>query len=183
MLKCGVMNLSKKLHVALLLAVVFSASFSTVFVAIFISQSAYSIPSSKISTLNGLDVVLGPPPNSTNVPLDTTIVVDALSSASLDDLRLSPEVPINRVDIVVSGTLSYERTFYPAQPLKPATSYNVSVTIVDVPVSWSFITTSEPFNPGISFYLATNVLWIALSAAASATLIVGVAIWLKKKRG
>jgi hypothetical protein len=39
---CGGMTLSKKLHLALLLAVVFSASFFTVFLAIFISQSAYS---------------------------------------------------------------------------------------------------------------------------------------------
>jgi len=177
------MYLSKKLRFVLLLVAVFSVSFLTGFLAIFISQSAHSTPPNYLSAINGMDIVLGPPPNSKNVPLDTTIIVDALSSAALDDLRLAPEVPISRVDIEVSGPLSYKRTFYPAQPLNPATSYTVSVTIVDVPVSWSFTTTAEPFNPGISFYLSNNVLWISLSGAAFATLIVGLAIWLRKKQG
>jgi hypothetical protein len=90
-------------------------------------------------------------------------------------------VPIARVTTEVSGPLTFLNTFYPAQPLKPATTYNVSATIIDVPVSWSFTTTSEPFNPGISFFLATNVLWIALSAAISATSIIGVTIWFRRK--
>ena len=171
-----------KLYLALLLAAVFAASFLTVFLAIFFSQSAHSTPSSYVLVLNGMDISVGPPPNSTNIPLDTTITVDALASAALNDLHLTPEVPIASRYSEVTSPLTYLNTFYPAQLLKPATSYTVSVTILNEPFSWSFTTTSEPFNPRISFYLATNVLWIALSAAASATIIVGFAIWLKRKR-
>jgi hypothetical protein len=91
-------------------------------------------------------------------------------------------VPIAYVTSETSGPLSSLETFYPAQQLKPATTYNVSVTIMGVPVSWSFTTTSESFNPTISFYLATNVLWIALSAAVSAASIAGLAMWYKRKQ-
>ena len=129
-----------------------------------------------------MEIALGPPPNSTNVPLDTTITVDAVASAALEDLHLTPDVPIARVYSEVTSPLTYLNTFYPAKLLQPATSYNVSVTIMDMPVSWSFTTTAEPFNPGISFYLATNVPWVALSVATSVTAIVGVAVWLRNKK-
>ena len=63
------MNLSKKQHTALRLAVVFSASFLIVFLTIFLTQSAYSTPSSYVSVIKGMDITLGPPPNSTDIPL------------------------------------------------------------------------------------------------------------------
>jgi hypothetical protein len=176
------MNLSKKLHTVLLLIAVFSASFLTVFLAIILTQSAYSTPSNNLSTINGMDIILGPPPNSTNIPLDTTITVDALASAALNDLHVTPELPIARVYSEATSALTYQTTFYPAQLLKPATSYNVSVTIMGGPLSWSFTTTSEPFSPSVSFLLATNALWIGLAVATSATAIVGFAFWFKKKR-
>lgn len=176
------MHLSKKLHAALLLAVVFSASFLTVFLAIFLTQSAYSTPPQAILAVNSMEITLGPPPNSTNIPLDTTIIIDTLNFADVTDLRITPEVPIAGVTSENSGPLSSLKTFYPAQQLKTAITYNVSITIMEVPMSWSFTTTSEPFNPTISFYLATNVLWIALSAAVSATSIVGFAIQFKRKQ-
>lgn len=176
------MKISKQLYRALLLAVVFSASFLVVFLAIFLTQSAYSTPAHYISVVDGMGITLGPPPNSTNILLDTTITIDTLNSAEVSDLHITPEVPIARVTSENSGPLTSLKTFYPAQQLKPATSYNVSATIMDVPVSWSFTTTSEPFNLGISFYLATNVLWIALSAALSATSIFGFAMWYKRKQ-
>jgi hypothetical protein len=175
------MNLSKKMRVALILAAVFGLTFLTVFLVIFTTQSAYSTPDSYVSDVNGMDITIGPKPNSTDVPLDTTITIDALASAALNDLHLTPEVPIARVTSEVSGPLSYKQTFYPAQLLKPATSYTVSVTIVNVPVSWSFTTTSESYHPTISFYLATYVLWIAFATAVAMTLIVGLAIWYRKR--
>jgi hypothetical protein len=176
------MQLSKKLHAALLLAVVFSASFLTVFLAILFTQSAYSTPSHAILIVGSMEITLGPPPNSTNIPLDTTIIVDTLNFADVNDLHITPEVPIAGVTSENSGPLSSLETFYPAQQLKPATTYNVSVTIGEVPVSWSFTTTSEPFNPTISFYFATNMLWVALAAAFSATSIVGLAVQFKRKQ-
>ena len=176
------MALSKKLHVALILAPVFVLTFLTLFLAISLTQSAYSTPDNYASAVDSMDITIGPTPNSTDVPLDTTITIDALSSATISDLRITPEVAIALVANEVSGPLSYKQTFYPAQRLEPATSYTVSVTIKDIPVSWSFTTTSEPYNPTISFYLATYALWISLSVAAATTSIVGFAIWHKKKR-
>ena len=175
------MNLSKNMRAALILAAVFVFTFLTVFSVIFLTQSAHSTPDRYVSEFDDVTITIGPKPNSTDVPLDTTITIDALSSAALDDLRLTPEVPISYVGIEVSGPLSYQRTFYPAQLLKPATSYTVSVTIRDTPVSWSFTTTAEPYQPTISFYLATYVLWIAFSAAIATTL-GSLAIWYRKKR-
>lgn len=175
------MNLSKKMQTALILAAAYALTFLTVFLVISLTQSAYSTPEHYTSDVAGMDFTIGPKPNATDVPLDTTITIDALSSAALDDLHLSPEVPISHVGVEVTGTLSYQRTFYPAQLLKPASSYTVSVTIRDVPVSWNFTTTSEPYQPTLSFYLATYVLWIALSTATATTALVGLTIRYIKK--
>jgi hypothetical protein len=155
----------------------------TVFLVISNTQSAYSTPDYYVAGVDGMAITIGPKPNSTDVPLDTTITIDALSSATLNDLHMAPEVPIALVTSEVSGPLSYKLTFYPVQLLKPATSYTASVAIRDVPVSWSFTTTSEPYHPTVSFYLATYVLWIAFSTATATTLLVGLAIWYRKKRG
>jgi hypothetical protein len=176
------MDLSKKLHVALILASVFVLTFLTLFLVVSLTQSAYSTPDSYVSLVDSMDIMIGPTPNSTDVALDTTITIDALSAATISDLHMAPEVPISLVTSEVSGPLSYKQTFYPAQRLEPATSYTVSVTIKDLPFSWSFTTTSEPYHPTTSFYIATYALWIALSVAAATTAIVGFAIWHRKKR-
>jgi len=176
------MKLSKQRHMVLLLAVVFTASFLAVFLTVFLTQSAYSMPMQYTLTVDGMAITVGPPPNSTNIPLDTAIIVDTLNTAEVSNLHVTPEVPITRVTSENSGPLSSLKTFYPAQQLKTATSYKVSATIRDVPVSWSFTTTSEPFKPGISFYMATNVVWIALASALSATSIVGFIMWRKRKQ-
>lgn len=139
-------------------------------------------PSQQVLLVDGMSITVGPPPNSTNVPLDSKITVDALASVDLKDLHMTPEVAIARVTSEVTGPLTYLNAFYPAKLLKPATCYNVSVAIMGVPLSWSFTTTNKSFNPGISFYLANNVLWIALSIAALATTIVGFAVWFNGKR-
>ena len=176
------MNLSKKMRVVLILAVVFASTFLTVFLVISSTQSAHSTPDDYVLGVDSMAITIGPKPNSTDVPLDTTITIDALSSAGLNDLQIAPEVPIASVAIEVSGLLSYKQTFYPARLLKPATSYTVSVTVRDVPVSWSFTTTSESYHPTISFYLATYTLWIALSTATATTLLFGFVIWHRKKK-
>jgi hypothetical protein len=54
--------------------------------------------------------------------------------------------------------------------------------IKDLPVSWSFTTTAEPYNPTLSSYLATYVFWIAFAISVATTLLVGFAIWHRKKR-
>jgi len=173
------MKLSKKLRMAPILALVFSASFLTVFLGIFFTQSANSTPSSSVSLVGSMDITLGPSPNSSSVPLDTTITVEAVASAALDDLHLTPKVPIARVYSEATSPLTYLNKFYPAELLQPATTYNVSVTVMGKPVSWIFTTTAEPYRPGISYYLATNVLWISLGVAALVTVVAGFAVWFK----
>ena len=174
------MDFSKKTQKALILTAIFACTFIAAFSAIFFTQSEYSTPDNSVSDVAGMDFTIGPKPNATDVPLDTTITIDALSSAALDDLRMDPEVPIARVGVEVTGTLSYQRTFYPAQLLKPATYYTVYVTIRDVPFSWSFTTTPEHYHPSISYYLATYALWIALSTATITTALVGLVLRYKK---
>src|SRR3972149_5535005 len=101
------MNLASRLQVALLLAGGFLASFLTLFLLVFFTQSAPSTPLNYVSTLNGMEFTLGTPPNSTNIPLDTTITVDAVASAALEDLRLTPDLPIARVYSEVTIPLTY----------------------------------------------------------------------------
>jgi ABC-type oligopeptide transport system substrate-binding subunit len=175
------MNLSKKMRIKLILAAVFAFTFLAVFLVISGTQSAYSTPNTYLSEVDGMDITIGPKPNSTDVPLDTAITIDALSSATLNGLNITPEVSISNIAVEVSGPLSYKQTFYPAQLLKPATSYTVSLTIRDIPISWRFTTTSEPYQPIISFYLATYSPWIALATAVTMTSLAGLAIWHKKE--
>ena len=176
------MKLSKKQHTVLPLVAVFLGSFLATFLAISLTQSAYSMPSQYLSTVNEMDITLGPPPNSTDVHLDTAITIEALATAELNNFHVNPEVPIASVASHTTGILTYVNTFYPAKLLSPSTSYNVSVVVEGEPVSWSFTTTSESFRPGISFYLATKVWWISLAAATLATAIAGFAVSLLRRR-
>jgi hypothetical protein len=174
------MNLSKNMRAILILAAVFASTFIIVLLVISSTQSAYFTPDTYLLAVEGMDITIGPKPNATDVPLDTTITIDAFSSAALNDLQITPEVSIPNVAVEVSGPISYKQIFYPTQLLEPATTYTVSVTIRDEPVSWSFTTTSQPYQPTISFYLATYAPWIAL-ATATTTLLIGSIIWYKKK--
>ena len=168
------------MRLLLLLALVFSVTFLSVFLAIILSQSAYSTPPAYTLDIDGMGIKVGPPPNSTGIPLDTSIIIDALTSASLADFQMTPQVAIARLSSENSSPLTYVNSFYPTQPLKPATFYTVSVIVMNVPVSWSF-TTAEVFSPGISFYLATNAFWIALLTAVLVTLISGYPLKLRSK--
>jgi hypothetical protein len=176
------MNLSRNMRAALILAAVFASTFIIVFLVISSTQSAYSTPETYVSVAGGMDITIGPKPNATDVPLDTTITIDAFSSATFNDLQITPELSIANVAVEVSGPISYKQTFYPAQLLEPATTYTVSVTIRDEPVSWSFTTTSQPYQPTTSFYLATYAPWIALATATITTLLATSVIWRKKKQ-
>ena len=164
------------------LASVFAISFLAVYLSIFFTQSGHSMPSSYDPQLPSMDIALGPPPNSTNIPLDTAITVEAVASAALNDLHLTPKVPIGRVYSEATSPLTYLNIFYPSRLLQPSTTYNVSVTILSEPVSWIFTTTSEPFRPGVNYFLATNVLWISIAVAVSVTSVVGLTVWFKLRQ-
>jgi hypothetical protein len=173
---------SKTIQLFTLFVVAFLVFFVFVFLTIISTQSAYSKPSNSVLVINGMDVTLGPAINSTNVPLDTTITIDAFAAATVNGLHITPEVVIAYATSETTGPLTYVSAFYPDEPLKPATTYNVSVTVMDMLISWSFTTTPEPSNHGISFYLATYNVWISLSMAALVAAIVGLTWRFREKR-
>ncbi len=88
---------SRMARSAPLLVAVFVVSFLAAFPATSFSQSANSMPASESFAVDGMEIALGPPPDNADVPLDTTITVDAVASAALDDLRLAPDTPIGRM--------------------------------------------------------------------------------------
>jgi hypothetical protein len=176
------LNLSGKTARIVLVAAVFPVVFLTVFSAITLTQSPYSLPASSVLIVNGMDSKVGPAPNATQVPLNTAITVDALASASLNDLKVQPETRITTGASDTTGPLTYQTTFLPSEPLKPATTYTVTVTFVDAPASWSFTTTAEPFQPTLRYTLSTQAPWISAAAAAVAVVVAGFAVWAKKKR-
>ena len=174
------MQYSKNKRLFFIFIVIFAISFSTLFLLISITQSAYSIPSQTTIMVNQMSITLGPAPNSTNIPLETAITVDTIASASLNDLIIIPDEKFDHITSYATGPITYETRYYPAQPLKPATSYNMSITIFDNPVTWTFTTTSQPFTPEINYYLAKNNVLIILLTATIITSISGFFIWLRK---
>lgn len=176
------MNFSKRETLVLRFATIFAITFLIVFLSITLTQSAYSTPISFSSTINGMEIIVGPPPNSTNIPLDTTIIVDAFASASLEDLRMTPEVKFSNIYSETTGPLTYKTTFCPAKPLEPSTGYTISVTIIQTPLTWSFTTTNEPFEPQMHHFFANNGLLIALLLATTTTIILGLITWFRRKK-
>ncbi len=177
------MNLSKRLHVILVLSLVFMCSFLAVFFWISNTQSAYSFPQYSGSSVGEVfPFMIGPASNSVNVSLDTVIAVSPWRGSSVSNFRSTPEISIARRVVEIGDSPSATVVFYPAEPLEPATTYNVTVFIHREDVTWSFTTTSEPFHPELRHYLVNYALWIALSTATAATLVVGFAIRLRKKQ-
>ena len=179
---CEQMSFLKNRPVLCLL-LIFSVVFLAVFSVIALTQSPYSMPSSEALVVDGgMEIKLGPFPNATSVALDSAITVDAVASATIGNLHITPETLIASSSSESTGPLTYLYKFYPAEPLKPATNYTVSATIMDNQVSWSFTTTAESFKPPLTYSLAKNVIWIALAAAALATLIAAIIIRRKQEK-
>jgi hypothetical protein len=184
-----------KLHLrntrlALLLAAVFVVTFLIVFLVVSNTQSAYSTPPIRDVPTYGQpiyaappEIYVGPPPNSINVSLDSTIVVNLVHDDYMivQNVRLTPEIPIAaRTDEVDSRFGDSTTIFYVAGLLKPSTTYNVSATIHDDPYSWTFTTTNE-FHPSVGYYFATYVWWVAVTSAIIATSIIGLILWHRRK--
>ena len=163
-----------------ILIVIFAISFSVIFFFVSLTKTAYSSPSQTTLLFNQMSINLGPSPNSTNIPLDTVITVDTIASASLTDLYTIPYETFDYVNSYATGPLTSETRYYPGQPLNPATSYTISVTIFGNPVTWNFTTTSQPFTPKINYFLAKNNLLITFLTAIIITLLSGFFIWLRK---
>jgi hypothetical protein len=84
-------------------------------------------------------------------------------------LLIIPEVNISHESSYTAGPLTYEKTFFPSQPLEPNTSYTVSILVLNIPISWNFNTTSEVFNRGVEYFLVKNAILIAILITALAT--------------
>ena len=177
------MNFSwKKVLGLLMLLAVLVVLFLTVYLWVTLTDYGYSTPSFAVDGVDLLGISLGPKPNATNVALDTFIGIGTMRQTTVKDLQLTPEVPIaRRKDGTDDTGIGGEYTFYPAEPLKPATTYNVSVFIMSETVSWSFTTTSEPLQSEISIFIASNVFWVSLLVATAGTSVVGVLVWIKRR--
>jgi hypothetical protein len=186
------MNLfTKKLFISILV-LVFSASFIVMYFVFSLTpyayseQKDYSTPSlSPWPSMVPYGISLGPAINSTNVPLDTTIIIDEIRSIKVSNVSLTPEIPIERQNIEGYGLASQQYIFYLAQPLKPSTNYTVAA-FFGAPadeVSWSFTTTSEAISQRyIAVYEETRVLDVSFLAAIVSTLATGLLVYFKKRR-
>ena len=174
---------------ALILVVVFSASFLAIFLTIYLIPSpylhehAYSTPalewsSDEIDTGNHI----GPALNATNVPLDTTIVVDLMRPMEVRELQLSPEAPIARRVDEYYPVASQASIFYFSELLKPATTYNATLFVNDKPISWNFTTTAKPYYPRYEAMPSLLGIFAAITVSTAVTLIIGLIIWKKRKR-
>jgi hypothetical protein len=178
----------KKLRIAFLLTAVFALLFTGTFLTINFTQLGYSTPSKLSGAYGGsigVYVAVGPLENSTNVPLDTTVVVYTSRNPLVTDLHLTPEVPIeNKINVPVDDGLSGKTTFYLKEPLKPATTYNASVVVMNETVTWSFTTTTEtlPLQSTIGRFITDNAFGVSLVIATIATSAVGITIWTKKNQ-
>ena len=74
-------------------------------------------------------VHVGPAPGTSDVPLNTVIVVEQLRSVNLTRLWLTPEAPISHNTTEVDPPALVRMIFYPASPLQPATTYVASMEI------------------------------------------------------
>lgn len=176
------MKISKKLQLIMGFIIVFLASFSGTYFSIMLTQSAYSVPSEGLLQIGETSVSVGPQPNSINIPLDTVIIIDTVASARIEDLDIIPKISILYETSSSSGSITYENVFYPKDPLQPSTIYEVSATIFDIPISWTFTTVSEVFKPAIGYHLIKNVLLISCLIAIIVLVVFSFIIW-NKNRG
>jgi hypothetical protein len=171
-----------------MLVAVFSASFLAAFLAIYLTPSpyfherAYSIPayewsSPEIDTGNHIAPAL----NATNVPLDTAIRINLMRPMNIGELQLSPDAPIARRENLSGAPAWIASTFYFSEPLKSATTYNATLFVNNKLISWNFTTTASPFHPRYEAFPSQLGIWVAISVAAAATLVVGLMIWKKKR--
>jgi hypothetical protein len=175
----------KNRKIMALLIVLFILSGTVTFLAINYSHFGYSVPavgSPQQGSNNGIAVSVGPVNNAADVPLETAIVVTTFRNPAVSNLKLTPETSIKNV--VNVPDLQGETTFYLNEPLKPATTYNVSVLVGDETITWSFITTSQPLTlqTQISNAIATYSLVFSLLIAAIVTLFASIIITKRKSR-
>ena len=196
--------MKKKVTVAFVVIVFFIISFLFAYFILtllplsYTKQRAYSTPSNEgkvtSSTMGGgealvgidddeslippVPVFLGPRPGATDISLDTVIYVYQTRPVSVE-LQLDPETEIARIENKNDPPASLNTIFYPAQPLQPNTTYNVSGSIMGYSAWWTFTTTSAISQPEYEL-LSPYALWIAIIAASIATSVFAKIIWRPK---
>ena len=176
------MKISRKLQLIIGFIIVFLTSFVGTYFSITLTQSPYSTPSKGLLQIGEISVSVGPQPNSINISLDTAIIIDTVASAQIENLNITPEIPILYETSSTSGSITYENVFYPKDSLQPSTSYEVSATIFNNSISWTFTTSSNEFQPTISYQLIKNVILISCLSGIIALVIFNLRIWYKNKR-
>lgn len=169
---------------ALLLLAVLLLSYFVAFALISItpyghySARVYSSPETfrdyygNSSTMGGewLEQLLGvnPAPGATNVPRDTSLIIDAPRPVRVFNISLSPSLPIVKDNYKLSSGFSPPssvQTVYPSGLLEPNTTYNVSAVVAGTPSWWIFTTSSEPSQLTFDTHPSPNDTWFALAAA------------------
>ncbi len=188
------MELSKKLvFTVLLLVAVFLISYFVAFFAIsltpygHVTERVYSesptTASNDPSYIGGAwqSELLSPYPGagSTNVSRDTAILIDEPRPITIENLSLSPPVPITiKFNYYVFGAYF---DAYPTELLQPNTTYNVTAIAGGTPSWWIFTTSSEPSQLTFSTHLAPYDAWVAFTAAILVTL-TGTLVIIRQRR-
>jgi hypothetical protein len=126
--------------------------------------------------------LLSPQPGagSTNVSRDTAIWIIEPRPVKIENLSLSPPVPIA---IKTNGyVFSAYTEAYPAELLQPNTTYNVSAIVGGTPSWWIFTTSSEPSQLTFSAHLEPYDIWVAFTVAILVTLTVSLVILRQKRK-
>lgn len=91
------------------------------------SSSPTPTPTSTLLPLPYAAYNLHPEPNSTNVLLTTNISVTFSRPPQIVEINLNPEVEISNITKEIVSVASGKFTFHLAEPLKPETTYTVTV--------------------------------------------------------
>jgi hypothetical protein len=99
----------------------------------------------------------------------------------VENLRISPEIPIATITDKFYPVASEEILVYSAELLQPNTTYNVSAIVAGTPSWWVFTTSSEPSQFTSATSLHTNNTWVAVASVVAVTSAAILIILLKKK--
>ena len=128
---------------------------------------------------------LGPAAGSVNVSRDTVLVINEPRPVRVENITFTPQVEIaERLDEHFP-VASAKITVFPAGLLKPNTTYNVTATIGDNLVWWSFTTGTEPQQQPITANTSMQTaIWYAFGAAALITLLTAacIVLFLRKRK-
>ena len=157
-----------------------------------LTQRAYSFPLYEANPSNSTQggeafddenlvfdgVVVYPHPGATDVSLDTVIYVFEMRSGGVIDLQLNPKTSFYDVKDEDVDFASGSFTFYPAELLQPETTYNMSGSMYDLSVWWTFTTGSSIIPQSEYEYISSPYTWwIAIIVASIPTIIIAKKIW------